>query len=332
MKRMVEKIRRIESTAELKYKIKANIRDRIKERGYIEKHKITRAPRYVHIELNNTCNLKCVMCSYSTMKRPKQYMSIDTYKRVINDCVRSGILYVRLFAMGEPLLHPKFFEMVKYAKSKGIGFVDINSNANLLTMEKSKQILESGLDRVVFSVDGSDEETYRKIRIGGSLKKVKENINYLMEQRKKMKKHKPLVIVQTIKMKETEKQINEIVNYWGSIVDRVGVCDVMDQSEQIKSVARGKTKWKKDASKISANERKIPCPLLWTMMTITPNGDVSACCGDTDVLLKIGNVNESSLLEIWNGKKLNWLRKMHLDKKFNAMPLCGECEVIDNKK
>ena len=314
-RKIIEKIQRINSVDDLKYKIRTKIRHGVLERNYPENFKVTKVPKYIHIELNNTCNLGCIMCSYRNMKRKKQFMTMELFKKIINDCSKNGIRYVRLFAMGEPLMHPKLFEMIKYAKSHGIGFADINSNANLLTKDRARKIIESGLDRVVFSVDGNTQNTYGKIRVGGNLEKVKENITYLVKMRKEMKKRKPQIFIQSIRMKETEKEIDGVVKYWEKLVDGVGIVDVMNQGGQVPEMG-------------DASEVRRPCPYLWNMMTVCANGDVSVCCIDTECVLNVGNVNKKNLREIWHGDKINKMRELHKQRKFKSMPLCGNCSAF----
>ena len=112
------------------------------------------------------------MCPYPDMTREKVLMSMDLFKKIIDDATTNSIKEVCLNFYNEPLLDPLLFERIKYAKSKGLR-VMFNSNGCLLTEEKINALLDSGLDSITFSFDAATKETYEKTRVGGDFEKTK---------------------------------------------------------------------------------------------------------------------------------------------------------------
>ena len=124
-------------------------------------------PIRLWVELTNTCNLRCTMCPNSSPTGAKRgFMSFDTYKKIIDQCA-NHVYDINLAHRGESLLHDRIDDMIAYAKQMGIA-TRLNTNATLLTEEKSRNLIESGLDFISFSFDGVDPQTYEKIRIGSS--------------------------------------------------------------------------------------------------------------------------------------------------------------------
>jgi len=135
----------------------------------------------IDIETYNVCNLKCKMCPYPKMTREKVQMSMDLFKKIIDDVAQSNISQICLHLYSEPLLDTMLFERIKYVKSKGL-WVEFASNGTILTQDKIDAIFDSGLDFINFSIDAATSGTYQKIR-GADLEKTKNNIIQLKRER-----------------------------------------------------------------------------------------------------------------------------------------------------
>src|SRR5262249_38730425 len=141
-------------------------------------------PSRMHIEITNSCNLKCVMCYSPHMKRRKRFMKVDEFRRIIAQAAAHGVNEVGLYTTGEAFLHPKAVEFVRVAKREAkIPYVYITSNGTLLTPKKADGIIEAGLDSLNLSIDGAVKETYEKIRLGGNFEKLIANMRYLRRAR-----------------------------------------------------------------------------------------------------------------------------------------------------
>jgi radical SAM protein with 4Fe4S-binding SPASM domain len=188
-----------------------------------------------------------------------------------------------------------------------------------LTRQKTEEILKGKVcDEIGFSLDALTEETYKKLKKGAKLETVEENIAYFL--RSKGNCGSPFVSLHMLNMQETEPEIDGFIQKWTPLLgkgDHILVKDVHDFAGQVKDT---RTKEQTTARK------RLPCRQLWNFLYVSWDGDVMPCCMDPLRKLKIGNLNESSLEELWNGPRLEEIRHIHLQEKYNEIPLCSTCE------
>jgi MoaA/NifB/PqqE/SkfB family radical SAM enzyme len=164
-------------------------------------------PFTASIEPTTSCNLRCPECPSGLRKftRASGNISLELFHKVV-DQLHPDLLYLNLYFQGEPYLHPSFFQMVKYAGIKNI-YTSTSTNGHFLTDEAAKNTVESGLDRIIISLDGLDQETYEKYRIGGSFDKVVEGIRNLVRWKKMLRSPTPFIILQFIVLRTNEQQL-----------------------------------------------------------------------------------------------------------------------------
>lgn len=266
-------------------------------------------PLHIDIESTNNCNLRCVMCTRNFMKEKLGFIDWSFYKKIINEAAKYNLPSIKLNYRGEPLLHPKIAEMVKYAKKKGILEVQFNTNGVLLTENLAKKLIEAGLDRIIFSFDAAKKETYEKIRRGSNYDIVVKNIKDFVRVRNGLGKKKPLVRVQMVKMKENEKEAERFIKMWLPVANRVAVST------------------KRDPQGVKEKMNHFPCHQIWQRLMICWDGEVRMCCGDWAGEIILGNAKKEKLYDIWHGDKLINIRKLHLANRFNEIPVCAKCEV-----
>jgi len=272
-----------------------------------------KVPKTLFIESTNACNYKCIMCPRENMKRKKGFMNFELYKKIIDEAYEVGIQRVRLHFYGEPLLHDKLIDMVKYAKEKGL-FVDIDSNAELLTPELSEQLIESNIDQIIFSVHGLTPNEYKYVHGKDSFEKCLKNIKVFLEI-KGRKTEKPRVIIQTTIMDINYKNIHKVFSYFG----KYGVEFSITNCNYNPLLMKGDFRLIKFEYK-----RRVPCLSLYEVLAISWDGNVTVCCSDMDFNLSIGHIEEG-ILNLFNNKRIKKLRKHHLFGKFNKLPICEKC-------
>jgi len=253
------------------------------------------------------------MCPRERMNRKPGIMNFETYRKIIDDAASIDVPHVRLFMFGEPLLHPKLIEMIKYAKSKNIPKVDFNTNATLLNKKISREIIDSGLDRIIFSVDGINKKTYESVRRGGKYQKVVKNIEYFMQLKNNLSRG-PHTILQTIVMNQTKPEITSFEGKWKSVVDEVSVTELNTYGGMYKFSNKEKT-----------NKRQA-CNQLWDRLIVLCNGVVTVCCEDYNGMLAIGHVDDG-IRKLWKNEKIKHLRNLHLKQDFGSIPLCDKCDA-----
>ena len=276
-------------------------------------------PPMIIVDITNVCNLSCIHCAHPVIKKDPEYkpkfMDIEIFKKIVEEISKHNILLMRIASDGESLLHPRFFEMMSIIKDAGIKPVNLTTNGMLLGEKESKNLIECGIDIIDISVDAYREETYRNIRIGGDLKKVKRNIINLLKLRDE-KKSPIKIFVSIIRQPLNEKEVDSFVKYWRPKVDFVMVrnlCDVV-----------GLVDIKKDRKK-EVLPKRYPCPQFWKRVTINHNGDLRYCVEDWRNKTVIANVMDKSIKDIWQGPEYEKLRGLHLRGQYEKVKLCSEC-------
>lgn len=268
-----------------------------------------RFPGVVGIESTNNCNLDCVMCPRQEMTRPVADMARPLYEKTI-DALAGKTEFVWLQDYGEPFLNKEIFGMIRYARERGLK-VGISTNGTVLTDKIIDGILESGLDYLIFAIDGATAETYEKIRVGATYEKVAENVRRFLA---KKGKHKIFTVVQCIYMEATSQEVRQFRRQWKLPgVDAVRI-------RQLTYSGKG--------SRFDNLTTQKPCYWLWSNPHIKNDGTVVPCCQDVNSTLALGNIQNDSLDRIWNGEKMQELRAKHLAGQAGEIPLCRNCNMV----
>ena len=277
-------------------------------------------PKVVLIDTISYCNLKCSMCAHKEMKRRKGIMPWNLFTKIVDEIAEvDKSVRVWMVFFGEALLlkrrKPTIFDMIAYAKSKGLTDVVLNSNANLMDEEASKRLILSGLDAIYIGIDAFQPDTYAKIRVGGNYEKAVQNTLHLIKLKKFMNSEKPEVFVQFVEMDINQNEKGDFIRFWN------------EQGALVK--IRPKVSW---AGLIDApnlvldDEGRWPCYWAMRTMSITDTGKVVTCAVDLDGKFVAGDISHQTLKEVWNGK-LSELRGCHASKRYNALPEnCRNCK------
>jgi len=206
---------------------------------------------------------------------------------------------------GEPLLHKDIFRMIEYAKNKGVNYVVMNTNGTLLTDKMINRIVNSKLDIIRFSIDGS-AETFKRVR-GVELENIEKNIKKLKIIKEKKRPELKMGVVFTVE-EDTEGDAEEYINHWKKIVDHVRLQPKLITSPRTEVCPEP---FGKDYGKLV---------VLW-------DGRVIPCCVDYNANLMIGNIQNDTIPNLWKSEKLNILREQHLKGEFpDTCANCNECE------
>jgi len=271
---------------------------------------ITDFPFIIDLELTNACNLNCRMCSRQLMERDVGYMSREMFQKVLNECSTHSTP-IRMSRWGEPFLHPHIIEFCKQIKEKEL-ILHITNNGNVISESHMKGLIECGLDSIIFSMQGATAEEYEYMRRRGSYSKLYNNIMKLLELRGD--EDKPFIRVSsTISERDSDESVQKFIDYWKNIVDAVGI----GRTNMVRIDGK-KPKWAKYS----------PCTEVYQKLSVDYDGKVSACCGDYDNLLTIGDLSEpySSLSKIWDvNSKLTWIRNTLKEMNHKQFTLCKDC-------
>lgn len=288
-------------------------------------------PISISFEPTTSCNLRCPECpsGLRSFTRPTGMLGEELFKRSIDE-LASTLTYLIFYFQGEPYLNPKFLDLVKYASDRKI-YTATSTNAHYLNDQNAKRTVESGLDRLIISIDGTTQETYQSYRIGGKLEKVIEGTKNIIEWKKKLKSKTPHVIFQFLVVKPNEHQIDEVHELAKSLgVDEVGlktaqIYDYENGSPLIPDQDKySRYSKQKDGTYKIKNSLVNSCWKMWHSCVITWDGLVVPCCFDKDAHHRLGDLKKSSFAELWNSKKYNNFRGALL-KSRSKIEICKNC-------
>ena len=288
-------------------------------------------PFTISFEPTTACNLRCPECpsGLRSFTRPTGNLKHDFFRDAI-DQMASHLCYLIFYFQGEPYINPEFLDMVSYAHKKGIYTIS-STNGHFLTEENARKTIESGLDRLIISIDGSTQQVYEKYRKGGQIEKVISGAKTIVEWRKKLKSKKPHLIFQFLVVKPNEHQIDEIY----SLAKEIGVDEVKLKTAQVYDYKNGNplipsiekfSRYKKlsDGTYSLKNKLLNHCWKLWHACVITWDGKVVPCCFDKDASHEMGDLRQQSFHEIWNNKVYKGFRRKILQSR-KKIEICTNC-------
>lgn len=277
-------------------------------------------PLHVDIETTESCNLKCVMCVHGTEGVPDTGMiDMDFAKSTIDQVVAGGTKSIKFNWRGEPSLHKGLEELVRYAKERGVLEVQINTNGIPFKRDRIERLIDAGIDRVIFSMDGATKETYEKIRVGADFDKLMENIKAFYEIRETKGRMKPFIRIQMVRMKDNRDEVNAFLNMWSGIADDIAVKDVTN---------RGQGNQLNVGDQVTDGRKR--CNQPWQRMIVARDGKVFPCCSDWDRTYEIGDANATPLKDIWKGERMAALRDINRQGRLNEIDPCKNCFVTSS--
>lgn len=268
-------------------------------------------PLHLNFELTYGCNLKCEMCIYSLPISERGYrieknrrISLENFSEIIDEGSEMGLCSVSLNSYNEPLLCKNIDEYVKYAKKKNIIDIFFSSNAILLEEEMIIKLLESGLTKILFSIDAFTSETYEKIRKADKLKKVVSNILRFVGKKNELNKKLPITRVSFVENAINTHEKDDFIKFWEDKIDYILV-------QQFTNPFAGKNNYNEINNKFNLDELNPlnECRQLYQRLVIANNGDVHPCCSNYGYSLILGNIYKESIGEIWNKNKTKELRE-----------------------
>jgi len=289
-------------------------------------------PVSISFEPTTSCNLRCPECpsGLRAFTRPTGMLQQDFFRDTI-DQLSKDLLYLIFYFQGEPYLNPEFLEMVRYASGKKI-YTATSTNAHYLDDASAKKTVESGLDRLIISIDGTTQEVYQQYRVGGKLEKVLEGARNIVKWKKALRSKTPFVFFQFLVVKPNEHQLGGILE----LAREVGVDDVRFKTAQVYDFENDPNQLipsNEDYSRYRRNndgrfESKNPldnhCWRLWHATVITWDGLVVPCCFDKDAKHPLGDLKGKPFREIWQNQEYVNFRAKVLQSRRN-IDICANC-------
>lgn len=279
---------------------------------------VSEFPLHLDIETTNICNLLCPMCPRTIQIDNGTYvdigtMSMDFYKKIIDEGARNGLCSIKLNFLGEPLLDKYIVERVKYAKDNGIIEVMFNTNATMLTEEMSHNLLEAGLDSIYFSVDSASKNIFEKIRVNADFDTVVKNIqNFVKIKNEGNYKHVQTRTSMTV-MPSNKHEVEEYTKFWLPILGIVGYGE-----------------WVEHTSTQGVIEEYNPdfvCSQPFQRMFIMYDGICTPCCVDDARGYILGDLEKNTVKDIWHGERYVKLRNAMTSGRYKDIDICSRCYI-----
>jgi radical SAM protein with 4Fe4S-binding SPASM domain len=298
-------------------------------------------PVSIAIEPTTSCNLRCPECpsGLRSFTRETGMLEEPFFRKTIGE-LHKEIFYLTFYFQGEPYLNPKFLDMVKYASQKNI-YTATSTNAHYLDDATAKETVESGLDRLIISIDGTTQESYQSYRIGGDFQKVIEGTKNILKWKKELRSKTPHVIFQFVVFRQNEHEVEDVKK----LGKQLGVDEVKIKSAQIYDYENGN-------DRIPTNEKysryKAPqppeggilqgttsflppsggggasCWKMWHSCVITWDGKIVPCCFDKDAKHQLGDLKTRTFKDIWfNGSYTKF--RTSLLRSRNEIDICKNC-------
>ena len=271
-------------------------------------------PLCVDIELSAMCDLACPFCYRQSIATPDKLMDDDLCYDIIDQAAAMGVPSIKFNWRGEPLLHPRLPEFIAYAKDKGIVDTIINTNAVTLTEKRSADLIEAGLDFLIYSFDGGTRHSYEAMRPGrfapNSFDSVYANIRSFHEIRTRMGAFFPFTKIQMVLTEQTFAEQDEFFRLFVDCVDDVSVkayterggsikdlpqdtLEQMSEATKAKSLSSGLPYYRDMEGKIFIATERLPCEQPYQRIMISSDGAAAMCCYDWGVEHPIGYVSEA---------------------------------------
>lgn len=288
-------------------------------------------PVTVSIEPTTACNLRCPECpsGLRAFSRATGNLRSDFFRKTVDELHRD-LFYLIFYFQGEPYINPGFLDMVEYAHRKKI-FTITSTNGHFLNDENARRTVESGLDRLIISLDGSTQETYEQYRIGGSLEQVLQGARNVVAWKQKLRSRSPHIVFQMLVVKPNEHQIPEIYQ----LAREIGVDEVKLKSAQVYDYTNGhpliptidrfaRYRQTTDGTWELKHALTNHCWKLWHSCVITWDGIVVPCCFDKDAEFRLGDLKTASFRALWQGEAYRRFRTAIL-KGRAEIDICRNC-------
>ncbi|MDX2001478.1 MAG: SPASM domain-containing protein [Chitinophagales bacterium] len=288
-------------------------------------------PFNISFEPTTSCNLRCPECpsGLRSFTRSTGMLEMAFFQKTIDE-MRGHLAYLYLYFQGEPYLHPRFLDLVRHASRQNI-YTVTSTNAHYLNDANARKTVESGLDRIIISIDGTSQETYQAYRVGGNLEKVIEGTKRLLHWKKELQSKTPYVIFQFLVVKPNEQEVPEVYR----LAKELGVDEVKLKTAQVYEYEKGhplipdndryaRYRRNPDGSYSLKNKLLNHCWKLWHSCVITWDGKIVPCCFDKDAAHPMGDLQQQPFTAIWKDEPYRQFREKLMGSR-KSIDICQNC-------
>ena len=308
------------------------------------KRLILKTPYAAIVETGNTCNFHCATCPTPHKliyeRRAPTIMSLASFKKII-DHIKNYVHIVYLYNSNEPLLNPDIVQMIKYASERNLHTM-ISTNASLLSEEKSRAILNSGLGEIRFALDGLTKQSFEAFRTGGNFEQVVGNIKRFCVLKQEMKKRRPVITLQFILNRYNQEQIPDIKKFAKQVkADKLYIkpfilspyayskeerAALSSKFFPTKDIDDEEIVYKKENQDLLPKKLPKKCKAVRNVFTVLAEGNMAMCCFDLFGDYAYGSLIDNDFKKLWFSQKGRKIRELGYKRFF---PLCQKCGNIE---
>ena len=298
--------------------------------GFASLEEATSFPRFVQIETIRHCNAKCPFCAVDQWDMSTPRMSDQLFSKIVDELADHAetVRWVNIQRAGEPLLDKRLPSWIARVKDAGIKTVTMSTNASLLTEQKSRELLEAGLDELMISIDSVDKDEYEKLRVGLDYETVIENIRSFFAMREELRPDATVRVRGVLFKSPKDTDFQSFLERWESFW--APYRKPQDRIYMREPHSWGNEMWWDD--NIPSYETTYhPCTTLWASLQITSSGKVALCTDDVDAKDLLGDVSVQSMAEVWRGVAMERMRMLHATGRRNEIPRCVGCRTYEDE-
>jgi MoaA/NifB/PqqE/SkfB family radical SAM enzyme len=282
-------------------------------------------PSQVIVDATEVCNLACIHCPHPEFKKSEhydaRYLDVDMHHKMVDEVMQYGqgrTQYIRYTSNGEPLVHPRIYDMLDYAvKNSGV-YVALTTNGTILNERRIEKLFASGLHVVDVSIDALVPETYTRIRVNGDLNVTRQNVLRLLEMKRGMGAE-TRIVVSFVEQPGNAGEVLGFEKYWKEQgADFVVIRRLHSSAGGVATIAE-----KMHESQVGKN--RYPCLYPWERIMLNPKGELAFCPQDWSHGSGIADYRSTTIRETWQGEVYQKLREAHLSNNFDNHKFCGQC-------
>ncbi len=285
-------------------------------------------PSQVMVDITEVCNLACIHCTHPQFKESNVYakamLDPELNSKMVNEVAKFGkdkTVYIRYTSNGEPLVHPKSYEMIHEAVKNSGTKVTLTTNGTILNEKRIKKLMSTGLHMIDISIDAFKNETYEKIRVNGDLNITKKNVLNLIKFRNEINA-KTKIIISFVEQERNKSESNDFKNFW----DSKGVDEVLIRKLHTNS---GSNNYNSNFNSLKNNtykmlEERRACLYPWERIVLTAKGFLAFCPTDWFGKSIITDYRKETIKNVWQSVFYKELRKEHQSCNFKNK-FCANC-------
>ena len=282
-------------------------------------------PSQILVDLTEVCNLACIHCPHPAFKvsahYSASYLDPELNAKMVGEVRSHGssvTQYIRYTGNGEPLIHPKAYDIIEYAVRYSGVPVTLTTNGTIMNERRTRRLLEAGVHMIDVSIDAFTPETYARIRVGGDLAVTRANVLRLIAWAKE-RRACTKIIVSFVEQEGNRNEVAEFKAFWTDHgADDVAIRRFHSSAGAVIPIA-------KILRSRESSRSRYPCLYPWERVTLDPTGFLQFCPVDWSHSSKIADYRSTTIRDVWAGTFYAALRKAHLDNNFSAHSFCGQC-------